>query len=105
VNVTQAEAEVYWTPQRLMHAKPMEMHPRVGANGRPEAPQIAPDNSPSVRAEGSRPTATAARLEKTLIPEVYLQPDAFGRTDRTEGSASIIPNATKHWRVHKNSHL
>ena len=95
VNSTQLEAEFYWTPQRLINAKPVELHPRVGVNGLPEAPQAAPVGSAIVRAEGSRPIAGGVGLNKTLIPEVYLQTGS-----PNDPNIGIAPNATSSFGAH-----
>ena len=89
-NVAQAEAEVYWTPQRLVSAVPLDLQPAVGANGLPVGPQAAADPSPAVRGESGLPSA-ALNLQdvKTLIPDVFLN-----SAPKAEPIDSISPNAT-----------
>jgi V8-like Glu-specific endopeptidase len=72
---TQADIEGYWTPSRLMNAKPINLVPKVGANGLPDAPQAEPNNSPSVREEGALPRSVS-QPATTLIPEVFLRQEA-----------------------------
>src|SRR5262245_38416856 len=45
VVATQMATNAYWTPQRLLAAKPVELHPTVGADGLPAAPPASPVGS------------------------------------------------------------
>jgi hypothetical protein len=49
---SQADIEAYWTPERLLSAKPMEVHPEVGANGLPIANKIPTHTAPFVSVAG-----------------------------------------------------
>ena len=96
-NTIQAEAEAYWTAQRLLAAKPLDLHPSIGPNGLPDATQAVPDSTPPVRGEGAAPTTAAnpgAWDIKTLIPEVYLQQDGSQKESGAEPGSAIVPNGT-----------
>jgi V8-like Glu-specific endopeptidase len=98
-NATQTQAEAYWTPQRLLTAKPIESHPRFGVRRAVDATQTVHDNSPSVRGEGAAPTvALPPHNSKVLIPEAYLEPDALaiarGRLGAAQPTVDVEPNAT-----------
>ncbi len=65
--------EQYWTPQRLLSAKPMDLHPVTGRNGLPVAPEVPQDNSPPMGGAGGRPSvALPASESKILIPAQML---------------------------------
>lgn len=81
-----AAVDAYWTPQRLLDAKPLELVPQVGPNGLPIAPQGTTDTAPPVQSGGGLPTLTPAPHDaKTFIPAAYLDHSPL---------AGVIPNAT-----------
>ena len=76
-----ADVETYWTPQRLLSAKALDLRPVSGAS----TPRPVADRSPGIRVEGAPPKTQVAPYEaRTLVPESYLETDASG----------VIPNLT-----------
>jgi len=101
----QAEVEAYWTPQRLLNARPLELHPAVDAGGLPITLPSTIDNSPAIRGEGSEPKATVAPHEvKTLIPEAWFQPEALGGSNGVTRENDVLPNATSSFGAYFTTH-
>jgi V8-like Glu-specific endopeptidase len=70
----QSAVEQYWTPERLIGAKPLDLHPAVGANGLPIAPEVAQDQAPPEGGSGSAPPVTLPlSASKQLIPDAMLE--------------------------------
>ena len=85
--VGQSTIEQYWTPQRLLDAKPVELHPPVGADGLPIAPQSLAETSPPVGNSGSPPSGKVPpNAGKVLIPPSLLP--------EPQSQNEIIPFAT-----------
>jgi len=70
---TQADINAYWTPERLLSAKPMEVHPEeVGADGFPIANQVPTQEAPSVFVGGAAPSVQIGnKASKVLVPEGF----------------------------------
>src|SRR4051812_15998874 len=79
ITVGQAAVEQYWTPQRLLNAKPVELHPPVGADGLPIAPQGLAETAAAVGEGGVPPlvevppTATRVLIPPGMLPELQAQ--------------------------------
>ncbi|MGO9060059.1 MAG: hypothetical protein ACLQU2_22160 [Candidatus Binataceae bacterium] len=54
VQAQQSAVEQYWTPERLLSAKPADLHPVVSRGGLPIAPEVPQDNAPLRVAVGRR---------------------------------------------------
>jgi V8-like Glu-specific endopeptidase len=67
---TQADIEAYWTPERLLSAKPIEVHPaQVDADGFPIVSAIATQEAPSVSVGGAPPSVEIGNTaNKILVP-------------------------------------
>lgn len=66
--VTQQAVDGYWTADRLKSAKPMDLAPKVGANGLPIVNDAGPVSGPSVKSKGAAPSVELGPLSmKTLI--------------------------------------
>lgn len=100
-NRSQAEVVAYWTPNRILNAKPIELHPSVGANGLPTAQPTA-EGGPSVRTEGAAPTIQFDRPPTVLIPEDLLP--AAGRlgtpVESVQPAGGVSPTATSSTGAH-----
>ena len=74
----QATVEQYWTPQRPLNAKPVELHPQVGADGLPIAPQSLADTALPEGNSGAPPLVKVPpNAGKVLIPSnMLLEPRA-----------------------------
>jgi V8-like Glu-specific endopeptidase len=84
---SQTTIEQYWTPQRLLNAKPMELYPPVGADGLPIAPQGSADTSPSESGSGAPPSVEVPpSAGKVLIPPSMLP--------EPQAQSGDIPGAT-----------
>ncbi|MBI3799300.1 MAG: trypsin-like serine protease [Deltaproteobacteria bacterium] len=69
----QVPVEQYWTPRRLLNAKPVELHPQVGANGLPIAPQGLADTALPEGESGAPPSVKVPpNAGKVLIPPTLL---------------------------------
>ena len=85
-----AAIRAYWTPERLMSAKPMELHPDVGSDGLPLAAGV-PDlqtTTPSVKSPGAGPSVKDPSLRQILIPAAYLLNSAPAGDVTPEASSS-----------------
>lgn len=86
----QSAVEQYWTPERLLSARPMELHPAAGRNGLPIAPEVPEDHAPPAGGRGGLPSVTLPASEsKVLIPPQML---ALAAAQNPE--LSITPEAT-----------
>ena len=86
-----AEVEAYWTPQRLLTAKPLDLQPVNGFSGLFTCCAAQSGRSAGIRAEGAPPKVAVAPNEaKIVIPESYLEPPMFG----------VIPNLTSSFGAH-----
>jgi V8-like Glu-specific endopeptidase len=94
VLTTQAATNAYWTPQRLLAAKPVALHPIVGADGLPAAAPASPVGNSVVKVSGAPPSASLPNAERNLIPEPYLEPDALAIARGTQLGSSVEPNGT-----------
>ena len=83
----QADIETYWTPERLLSAKPMEVHPEVGANGLPIANKIPTHAAPFVSVVGALPSVhIGSEASRVLAPNGFkLEP---------EPDSGVTPEAT-----------
>lgn len=65
----QAAVEQYWTPQRLLSAKPLELHPQVGTDGLPVAVQGLAETAAPVGESGAPPSVKKpTNVSKVLVP-------------------------------------
>jgi V8-like Glu-specific endopeptidase len=93
VELQQSAVEAYWTPERLMSAQPLDLHPKVGANGLPIAPEVESDQAPPAGGSGAAPSVTLPpSAAKELIPASMLE-QARAAMAETEDLISI-PEAT-----------
>ena len=90
-----AEVEAYWTAERLLNAKPFDVTPQLGVDGRPMASaQAAPQaTGKSVKSKGAAPSVpTEARQSKVLISQSELE--AHQADVQAQNAASpIIPQS------------
>ncbi len=109
-----AEVDSYWTSERLLNAKPFDVEPQLGVDGRPMASaQAAPAAAgESVKVKGAPPSLPAeARQSKVLISQSELEahrldvqaqsaaslvtPEAFSPINATFTTSQVFPaNAT-----------
>jgi V8-like Glu-specific endopeptidase len=70
---SQSNVKDYWTPERLMSAKPLELHPQVGSDGIPIAPESAEQTAPPASSPGAAPSVPASgHAGETLVPPEML---------------------------------
>lgn len=92
---TAVAVEAYWTPQRLLSAKPIDLHPVARANSLPVATSAPAVGTEGVKVNGAPPTVElGARAEKVLIPEQYLEPNALAIARGTQPESVVAPTAT-----------
>ncbi len=94
-NVTaQSAVTGYWTPERLLSAKPLEIHPQVGSDGLPIAPQGPEDTTPPVSSPGAGPSVRTSRNSgQMLIPQNMLtQPQS--RNDELQFDSGVVPESS-----------
>jgi V8-like Glu-specific endopeptidase len=85
---SQAEIEAYWTPQRLLSAKPVEPQVRLGENGFPIVNELETQQAPSRSVGGAAPSAPIAdEASKILVPEGF-------RLEAPEAQVEAQPLAT-----------
>lgn len=109
-----AEVEAYWTSERLLNAKPFDVEPQLGVDGRPMASaQAAPVSiGKSVKSKGALPSVPdEAKQSKVLISQNELEahqadiqaqsavspviPEAFSPINATFTTSQVFPaNAT-----------
>lgn len=83
----QADIEAYWTPERLRSAKPMELHPEVGADGFPVPSQGPTKAAPSVSVGGAAPSVKIGdKARRVLVPETFRL--------EAEPQSEVVPFAT-----------
>ena len=93
-----AEIEGYWTAQRLLSAKPFDVEPQLGVDGRPmaasqTAAQAAVNTGESVKKNGARPAlAHDPSQTKTLISKSDWE--AHQTELRAQLQSAIIPQAS-----------
>ena len=69
---SQAQIEAFWTPERLMSARPLELHPVVGPSGFPSVSEAEPKSAPSVSSPGAPPSVDVGPNQgRLLIPHGY----------------------------------
>lgn len=89
----QSATEQYWTPERLMSAKSMDLHPAVGRDGLPIAPEAVQDSAPPAGGGGGAASVTLPKSEsKVLIPDAMLE-QARAAVAETQDLLSL-PEAT-----------
>lgn len=98
----------YWTPERLKRAKPMEQHPKVGADGLPEnAPTGAGPNesesndllAPSVQGEGKPPVSKPGVIQQEQILPTTPSKASQGSLRNFEPDATVVPPATSSFKA------
>ena len=95
----QAAVVQYWTPERLLSAKPLDLHPVVGSNGFPIAPAGTQTKGPSAGGGGAKPSVTLPASEsKVLIPQQMLA-QAQAMAAASEDMESV-PSATSSFGAH-----
>ena len=83
----QADIETYWTPERLLSAKPMAVHPEVGADGLPIANKVPTHAAPFVSVAGASPSVhIGSNASKVLVPK--------GFKLESEPESGVTPEAT-----------
>ncbi|HSU60381.1 MAG TPA: hypothetical protein VLI55_13785 [Bryobacteraceae bacterium] len=111
-----AEVENYWTAERLLNAKPFDIQPALGSDGRPmAAAQVPAVTGNAVKSKGAPPSAPAeARQSKVLISQSDLQahqaevqafnaaspviPESFSPIGATFTTSRVFPaNATTNY--------
>jgi V8-like Glu-specific endopeptidase len=102
--------EQYWTPERLLSAQPMDLHPVVSQSGLPIAPEVPQDHAPPSGGGGAPPSVTLPASEsKVLIPPGMLaqaqaqaaesldlesQPEATSSFGAYFTTSRVFPDAT-----------
>jgi V8-like Glu-specific endopeptidase len=82
--------EGFWTPDRLRNAKPVEIHPRVRPDGRPErAPTEAAPAAPAGPAERGEGSAPQVRIESGAVRQL-LPPQESAMLEQEH----VVPEAT-----------
>lgn len=98
----------YWTPERLKRAKPMERHPKVGADGLPENAQdvAEPTESesneppaPSVRGEGTPPVSKPGIIQQKQILPPSTSKASPNSLRNFQPNATVVPNATSTFKA------
>lgn len=101
---SQTEIEAYWTPQRLLSAKPIELRVDLGENGAPVVKESPTAQSPSQRAGGAAPSVRIGNdASRVLVPsglrvessaaEVEANPDATSSFGAYFTTTRVFPNA------------
>ncbi len=86
-----AAVDSYWTSERLLNAKPFDVEPQLGVDGRPMASaQVAPAaTGSSVKSKGAPPSVPAeARQSKILISQSELE--AHRADVQAQSAASLV---------------
>jgi V8-like Glu-specific endopeptidase len=88
---SQSDVKDYWTPQRLLNAKPLEIHPQLGADGLPIAPAGPKETGPSVSSPGAKPSVPASgnRGEILIPPEMLTKPQSQNDEFQFDGNVVI----------------
>jgi V8-like Glu-specific endopeptidase len=93
-----AEIENYWTAERLLNAKPFEVNPQLGTEGRPLAaaqsakPGDAAGSTASAKVAGAPPSRSPDRsASKVLVPKSALEQR---RANLLMESQGVIPDAS-----------
>lgn len=86
---TQADIEAYWTPERLLSAKPIELQPEVDAKGLPIVNEIATQPGRSVFVDGAGASVNlGSSARRILIPSTLL-PAAEPEGIHTDATSSF----------------
>jgi V8-like Glu-specific endopeptidase len=81
---SQAEIEAYWTPERLLSAKPIELHPEVDAKGFPIVTEVPTESARSLYVAGAPPAVNIGKSASRILIPPYLLP-------KTEAQGPLPP--------------
>jgi hypothetical protein len=85
---SQTEIEAYWTPERLLSARPVELRVQLGENGVPIANEMKTEQAPSRSVGGAASSAQIGEeAGKILVPEGF-------RLEAPEAQIEANPPAT-----------
>jgi V8-like Glu-specific endopeptidase len=100
---TQAEIEAYWTPERLLSAQTIELHPEVDARGLPIVSEVATQPGQSVFVDGAEASfklgnsaqriLIPANLLPTVEPADGIQKDATSSFGAYFTTSRVFPDA------------
>src|ERR1700683_3990630 len=90
----QSDVKDYWTPKRLLNAQPLELHPQVGSDGIPIAPEGAEQTTPPVSSPGAAPAVPASRRtgETLISPEMLTKPQS--QNDELQLDSGEVPESS-----------
>ena len=101
-NVRAANVEGYWTSQRLLSAKTIELTPRAGSDGMPmtasELNTAVRPNEAAVSSRGGAPSVRASSaIQKVLVSAEEMQQTL---TAEQENFSMVIPDASSSFGAH-----